>query len=98
MKNVKNELREQNEMADALIAKLEKIKAIWAELPTVDDLEEIGKAAGSVAASLERAKEAYNGDDFPTTDDFDDLDKRLGGIVGSLNEIIEKQEEVEQSC
>ena len=42
-------LSRENELADTLIAKLERIKALWAEMPTASDLADLNKAAGSLA-------------------------------------------------
>ncbi len=88
------ELVRQNELADALLQKLERIKEMWAECPNEDELADLDQAVGSIAAGLQAVKEVWISRDFPIAEDFDDLDKKLGDVVGSLNEIIEKQAEV----
>ena len=44
-----DELVRANELADGLIAKFERIKALWAEIPGADDFDDLGKKLGSVA-------------------------------------------------
>lgn len=89
-----DELVRANELSDELIAKLERIKALWAEIPGAEELQEIGSEAAAIASSLDEVRETCIADEFPGADYFDDLDRKLNGIVGSLNEIIEKQAEV----
>ena len=88
------ELLRANELSDELITKLERIKALWAEIPGADDFDDLDKKLDGIVGNLNAAREAYGAKDFPVADDFDDLDKKLDGIVGNLNEIVEKQAEV----
>ena len=63
-----DELLRQNELADALLAKLESIEAvlhrvkqIWQgdELPTQDAIERYAGSTGAVAALLDRVKQLW---------------------------------------
>jgi hypothetical protein len=81
-----NDLERQNELADALLEKLGRIKELWAEMPTVDDLEEASKAAGGVAESLAEARETYQSDEFPTVDDLNEMSSAAGHIAERLEE------------
>jgi len=51
------DLSRQNELVDALLKKLEQVKTLWEELPTIDDIQEIGQAAGGLASDLKGARE-----------------------------------------
>ncbi len=94
MKMTAEELREQNQLADALIAKLERIKDLWEDLPDEDEMEPLDSRLGSIVGSLKEIPELSGAIDFPKAVEFEDLDKQLGSIVRNLNEIIEKQQEV----
>jgi len=67
------ELLRANGLADELISKLERIKILWAEVVSEDELIDLSNVAGSIAGSLEQAREAYNSDDFPTVDDLNEI-------------------------
>ena len=62
-----NELVRQNELAEALLAKLERIKTLWAELPAEDELNDLCHAAGAIQTQLQQAKETFVSGDFPST-------------------------------
>ena len=57
IKTTTDELVRANKLSDQLIAKLKRIKALWAQIPSVEDLEEIGKGAAALAGSLNEAHE-----------------------------------------
>jgi hypothetical protein len=79
------ELKRQNELADALIHKLERIKTLWEELPTLDDLEELANTAKCVAGCLEKARETYMDGDFPTLDDLQEHTKATAAMADALD-------------
>ncbi len=85
-----NELVRANELADTLIAKLERIKALLAETPTAEDLENMARAAGSIAGSLQEAAEIFNSDEFPGIEGgentLDIYDRVAAEIARSLQE------------
>lgn len=82
-----DELREQNELADSVIAKLERIKALWEEMPTEDDLADLCRTAQSIAGSFESIKETWNSNDFPSGPEIEDLNKAVGSIAGGLEQV-----------
>jgi hypothetical protein len=82
------ELREQNELLDLQIAKLEKIKDLWAEMPTDAERDEIEKSAGSLVDSLTQAKEIYNSDDFLRLSDLDKMNERTNRFGELLKQMI----------
>ena len=88
------ELREQNELADSLIAKLERIKALWAEMPGEAETDSLEKALGNIEAGMTQIMETYNSDDFPGADDFDDLNKQCASIANNLTEIVEMRGQI----
>ena len=75
-----------NDLADELIAKLEKIKSLWGEIPSVDDLTEIGKEAAAIAASLNEASETYGADNFPGIDGLAEIGKEAANIAVVLSQ------------
>ena len=91
---ITQDLREQNELADSLIAKLERIKALWAEMPNEAETDELEKAIGNIEAGMTQIVETYNSDAFPGADDFDDLKEQCAGVVNDLTEIVRLQEQV----
>ena len=44
-----------NELADELIEKLERIKTLWAEIPSVEDLQEVDAKAAALGVSVTEA-------------------------------------------
>ena len=85
-----NELVRANDLSNELIAKLEQIKARWAGIPSVENLEEIRVQVTAIAGSLNEARETYNAKDFPgDPEDFSELVKQLGFVVSNLNEVRE---------
>ena len=85
------ELVRANELADSLIPKLERINALLAGTPTAEDLENMARAAGSIASSLQEASDIFNSDEFPRIEDADnslDIYSRLAAeIASSLQEV-----------
>lgn len=81
-----NELLRANKLSTELIAKLEKIKALWAEIPNADDLAEIGKEAAEIAANLKNARDAYCHKDFPGIDDLTEIGQKAAAVAVNLNE------------
>ena len=91
------DLREQNELADSLIAKLNRIKALWAEMPHEAETGDLEKAMGNIEVSAAKIVDICNSDDFPSADDFDDLNKQCASIVNDLTEIVRLQEQVAET-
>lgn len=89
-----NELAGVSELFDELIVKLKRIEALWAQIPSVDALEEIHKQVAAIAGSMNVVREIYNALDFPAADAFDELEEKLGRVAGNLHVIIEQQAEV----
>lgn len=89
---------ELNALADALIAKLERIKALWAEMPNEDDIESLARAMGSIAATAAEIVETYNSDDFPCTDDCDDLNRTLANIANDMTDIVGLQGQISDTA
>ncbi|MGA2066864.1 MAG: hypothetical protein ABSG86_17940 [Thermoguttaceae bacterium] len=81
------ELREQNELADSLISKLERVKALWDVIPGTEELEDLAKAVNNIATSLQEATDTYNSDDFPGgANGLNDLLTTVAAIGSSLQE------------
>lgn len=74
------DLKQQNDLAEGLIQKLERIKELWGELSSEDDLEDLEKHAHGLAGCLERARETYTDEDFPTGEALQEL-AREGAIL-----------------
>jgi hypothetical protein len=68
-----DELKTQNDLADALIDKIGRIKSAWDELPNLDDLEEMVKHTKWLVDNLEKANTIYNSEDFPNEDSLREL-------------------------
>lgn len=81
-----NDLKRQNELADSLIQKLERIKGLWNELPSEDHLEELEKHADGVAGRLEKARETYMDGDFPTVESLQELAKEAAVLAESVEQ------------
>ncbi len=79
-------LERQSELADQLIAKLERIKELSAALPSAEELDECAGAAGRIAANLEQAASAWNAEHMPTTDELNECAGAAGGKVCELLE------------
>jgi hypothetical protein len=94
-KDVIIDYERQNEMADALIQKLERIKELWEQLPTEDDLEELEQHAAGVAASLEHASATYMDGDFPTVDSIQELAK-VASLLATDLERCERDDETDE--
>jgi len=77
-----SDLERQNAQAKELLNTLEKIKAAWDELPSEDEMEDVAKASGNVAACLKDAREHW--DNLPSEDDLNDLAKAAGKVGTSL--------------
>ena len=82
-----NDLQQQNELADALIEKLERIKALWTEIPSADDMAELAAGAATLAASLEHSQAIVTSDDFPTADDMAELASEANRIADSVGRL-----------
>lgn len=84
----RRELREQNELADSLIAKLERIKALWDEMPDEAQVAKFDQQIGSIADNLERAKTTWNSHEFPGIegggDTLDVYERVTGAIADNL--------------
>jgi hypothetical protein len=80
------ELQAQNQLADQLIGKLDRIKALWSEIPSEDDLSGMVDATSHIAAKLEYAMETWQSDDFPNEGDLNDVSHVAAGLASSLNE------------
>ncbi len=80
----KKELHECNELADKLEKTLRRITKLWQEVPNEDEIAEIDKAAGSLAVTLETARERFNADDFPSEDRLNEVDRSAGSLAQSL--------------
>ena len=93
----KSELQCQNELADSLIAKLERIKTLWEEMPNEDAMETLVRQADGIASDLEKAKEVYNADDFPSDFHLDELIEKTGRIAQNLEDAKEAQEELPEA-
>ena len=79
------ELQAQNDLAAALLDKLEKIRDVFAELPSDGDLEVISKESERLAGHLEQARATFNASDFPSENTgLDDAQKSAAAIAGSL--------------
>jgi len=74
-------LERQVELANELLATLERIKAVWAEMPTEDDLATLQDAATNIASVLGQAKETFNDPSFPTEDDLREVAEAAGSIT-----------------
>jgi hypothetical protein len=78
------DLERQNGLAKELLATLERIKAIWDELPSEDDVERAVKQAEALARSMKTA--VCNWQELPTNQEIEDtvkvaaeLDSAMGG-------------------
>jgi len=80
------ELRVQNELADALLSKLERIKALWDELPSEEALNEIGSSAESLARSLQGAKATFADEEFPSEEALNEIGSSAESLARSLQE------------
>jgi tetrahydromethanopterin S-methyltransferase subunit B len=78
------DMQQQNELADALIQKLERIKALWNELPAQDDLEELAKVATNFAQTMKQATDTYLSDEFPTEDAIQELARSAQDLPNTL--------------
>jgi hypothetical protein len=81
------ELERQNELAGNLLEKLERIKVLWSELPSIDEMEDAAKTAADIADALQRACETYNSGEFPSeVNGFDEVQKTAAALESSLSE------------
>jgi hypothetical protein len=80
-----DELKQQNDLADTLIQKLERIEDLWDGLPTQDDLEELARTAHALATCLGLCRETWMNGDFPSLDDLQELAKEAAGVAESLD-------------
>ncbi len=85
-------LESQNALADALIEKLKRIKELWEELPSDDNLADVARVAGGIAESLAEAKVAFCDEEFPGEDDLTPIARAASTIASSLQEAIEAKE------
>lgn len=81
------DLKQHNDSADALIQKLERIKDLWDQLPTQDDMEDLARSAAQVAGLLEQARETWMDDDVPTLDALQNLAKEAAATAESLDAV-----------
>jgi hypothetical protein len=80
-----DDLEQQNEMADSLIQKLERIKELWEELPTQDEIDELAKSAHSVAVCLVEALETYLDGDFPTVESLQEVGREAATLAEGVD-------------
>jgi hypothetical protein len=84
-----DEARELREELEAVEATMRRIKELWLsdDFPSGEQLEELARAVGNIAASMEQIQEAA--DKLPTADDYEDLGKEVGAIAANLETIRE---------
>jgi hypothetical protein len=85
-------LQPQIDQADILITKLQQIRALWDELPSIGDLAAVTNQAARLAGALESANEA-----IPAEDDLKaatDQAQRLAGALESANEAIPAEDDL----
>ncbi len=83
-----DELTRQTGLADALLEKLERINALWSELPSEDDLTNLANVAGSLAETLKQVKEAFLDDNFPNEDSLESIAKAAGSLAEAMQATI----------
>jgi hypothetical protein len=83
---ISTDFKEHNDLADGLIQKLERIRGLWNELPSEDDLEELEKHAHGLAGCLERAREIYMDRDFPTPESLQEVAKEAASLAAGMEE------------
>jgi hypothetical protein len=86
------ELKQQNIMADSLIAKLKRIKKLYEEIPCSHELEEMGKQVGFIGYTLYTILQTVKDDDFPAEGCFDDLIKETAMLKDNLEEVSDNDE------
>jgi hypothetical protein len=85
MKKMKTDyLQQQNILAGALLAKLERIKELWDEISSELDLGDLAEAAHSIASSLEQARATWLSDDFPSDLAMQELRKDASEIASMV--------------
>ena len=85
------DLQKQNELADSLIAKLERIKALWDELPSDDYLTNLNRQVEGVAESLKNAAETFQSDEFPSAEYLGELCEKADGLAKAMKEAAESE-------
>jgi hypothetical protein len=85
-------LESQNALADSLLEKLERIKTVWTELPSEDDLADMARTVGGIAESLKEAQETFSAEDFPSEDELTPIAQAASTIASSLEAAIEAKE------
>jgi hypothetical protein len=79
-----DDLERQNELADALLRKLEQIKTLWTEIPDEGEWNALASAANRLATSLEHAQETFDSAEFPTVDDLAELAREAASLARSM--------------
>jgi hypothetical protein len=80
-----NDLQKQNDLADALLQKLERIHQLWQGLPTEEELNELLVTAMNLSPNLEHAREIFNSDEFPELADLKELTQAANSLAASLD-------------
>jgi hypothetical protein len=80
-----NDLQKQNDLAHALLQKVEQINALWCDCPTEEELNELLAVRMNVAASLEHAREISNSADFFDLDELQELAQAASSLAANLD-------------
>lgn len=86
-----DELLQQIALADGLLQKLERIHALWSELPSEDDLLVMVNLAERLVKAMELAKEISLSDDFPSSDSLEPTVDAAAAIARNLEKAAETE-------
>ena len=88
------ELARQNELADNLLKKLERIKELWAECPSTADLEKLAERLNLINEHLVSVEETWKEGDFPTAEDLAHFVKMTDEIANNARIVLDAGKEV----
>jgi hypothetical protein len=79
-----NEAGQLRRELEAIEAVLRRVRALWQDLPSQEEVAELGKEAAYLAAKLEGAKGLWQSPGLPTEHDLAALSQEAGHLAGRL--------------
>ncbi len=92
------ELERQKVLADELLSTMEKIKAIWDELPNLEQLQEMLEKAAGLADDLVSAKDTWRDEYFPTHDAIAELSDDAERLATNFKSALEAAREIPEAA
>jgi hypothetical protein len=81
-----NEVREWRQELEAVEARLRRVRDLWLECPTAEEVAELTREAAALTGNLKEAGESWQSPNLPTEDELAALTRESAALAGNLKE------------